>query len=330
MKFLGKVLLTLLLLLVLSVALCYVLIQTSWAASWLSRWVSDNSEYRLSLGKIDHSWSAPGQISLSNITLGKANQPPFLIAQQALLGLSWRQLTEPHHFLNLQLQNGSLILNNTASPLPLQADTLQLTNMALNTTIEPKNSASQWQITAQKVNGGLVPWQPQPGNSLGEKTQFQFSAGSLTVNGITAQQLYLQGSIEKNALTLTNFGANIAQGELTGNASQSADGSWLVERLRLSNIRLQTAATLEHIWQTFLQLPPITLKRFDLIDARVEGKNWAFNDLDLTLKNITFKQSDWQTDDGELAFNAGDIIKGNIHLIDPIATFSFIAGWRGN
>ncbi len=322
MKFLGKVLLTLLLLLVLSVVLCYVLIQTRWAASWLSRWVSDNSEYRLSLGKIDHSWSAPGQISLSNITLGKANQPPFLIAQQALLGLSWRQLTEPHHFLNLQLQNGSLILNNTASPLPLQADTLQLTNMALNTTIEPKNSATQWQITAQKVNGGLVPWQPQPGNSLGEKTQFQFSAGSLTVNGITAQQLYLQGSVEKNALTLTNFGANIAQGELTGNASQSADGSWLVERLRLSNIRLQTAATLEHVWQTFLQLPPITLKRFDLIDARVEGKNWAFNDLDLTLKNITFKQSDWQTDDGELAFNAGDIIKGNIHLIDPIATFS--------
>ena len=322
MKFLGKVLLTVLLLLVLSIVLCYVLLQTSWAAGWLSRWVSDNSEYRLSLGKIDHSWSQPGQVSFSDVTLGRANQPPFLAAQQALFGLSWRQLTEPRHFLSLNLQNGRLILSNSQSPLPLQADTLQLTNMALDTTLEPKNSAAQWKIAGQQVTGGLVPWLPQPGNSLGENAQFQFSAGSLTINGITAQQLYLQGSIQKNALTLTNFGADIAQGELTGNASQAADGSWLVDRLRLSNIRLQTPASVNDVWNTFLQLPPITLKRFDLIDARVEGKNWAFNDLDLTLKNITFKQGDWQTEDGELSFNAGDIIKGNIHLIDPIATFA--------
>lgn len=322
MKFLGKVLLTLLLLLVLSIVLCYVLLQTSWAAGWLSRWVSDNSEYRLSLGKIDHSWSQPGQVSFTDVTLGLAKQPAFLIAQQAVLGLSWRQLTEPRHFLSLNLQNGSLTLNNSTSPLPLQADTLRLTNMALNTTIEPQNKADQWKVTGQQVTGGLIPWQPLPGNSLGENAQFQFSAGSLTINGITAEKLYLQGSIQKNALTLSNFGADIAQGELTGNASQSADGSWLVDRLRLSNIRLQTPASLEDVWNTFLQLPPITLKRFDLIDARVEGKNWAFNDLDLTLKNITFKQGDWQSDEGELSLNAGDIIKGNIHLIDPIATFT--------
>ncbi|CNI61906.1 AsmA family protein [Yersinia mollaretii] len=322
MKFLGKVLLTLLLLLVLSVVLCYVLLQTSWAAGWLSRWVSDNSEYRLSLGKIDHSWSTPGQISLQDVTLGRDNQPPFLVTQQALIGLSWQQLTEPRHLLNLNLQNGSLTLNNSTPPLPLQADTLQLTNMALNTTIEPKNSADQWKVTGQQVTGGLVPWQPLPGNSLGENAQFQFSAGALAINGITAQQLYVQGSIQKNALTLTTFGADIAQGELTGSARQSADGSWMVDRLRLSNIRLQTPATVDDVWNTFLKLPPITLKRFDLIDARVEGNSWAFNDLDLTLKNITFKQGDWQSDDGELAFNAGDMIKGNIHLIDPIATFA--------
>ncbi|WP_145493752.1 AsmA family protein [Yersinia aleksiciae] len=322
MKFLGKVLLTLLLLLVLSVVLCYVLIQTSWAAGWLSRWVSDNSEYRLSLGKIDHSWSTPGQVSIKDVTLGRDNQPPFLITQQAIIGLSWQQLTEPRHLLSLNLQNGSLTLNNSASPLPLQADTLQLTNMALNTTIEPKNSAGQWKVAGEQVTGGLVPWQPLAGNSLGENAQFQFSAGSLAINGITAQKLYVQGSIQKNALTLTTFGADIAQGELTGNASQSTDGSWMVDRLRLSNIRLQTPATVDDVWNTFLKLPPITLKRFDLIDARVEGNNWAFNDLDLTLKNITFKQGDWQSDEGELSFNAGDIIKGNIHLIDPIATLA--------
>ncbi|AHK19263.1 hypothetical protein [Yersinia similis] len=322
MKFLGKTLLTLLLLFALSIVLCYAVLQTSWAASWLSRWVSNNSGYHLFLRGIDHRWSQPGQISFSDVTLARADQPPFLTAQQVIFGLSWRQLTDPYHFLSLQLQNGSLTLNNSTSPLPLQADTLQLTNMTLNTTVESKNATGQWEIAGQHVNGGLVPWQPLPGNSFGENTQFHFSAGFLTINDISAQQIYLQGSIQKNILTLTNFGANVAQGELTGNASQSADGSWLVDRLRLSNIRLQTTASLKDVWNNVLQLPPVTLKRFDLIDARVEGDGWAVNDVDLTLKNITFKQGDWQSDDGELVFNASDIIKGNIHLIDPIATFT--------
>ncbi|AJJ58697.1 AsmA family protein [Yersinia pseudotuberculosis] len=322
MKFLGKTLLTLLLLFALSIVLCYAVLQTSWAAGWLSRWVSNNSGYHLSLRGIDHRWSQPGQISFSDVTLARADQPPFLTAQQVIFGLSWRQLTDPKHFLSLQLQNGSLTLNNSTPSLPLQADTLQLTDMTLNTTVESKNATSQWKIAGQHVNGGLVPWQPIPGNSFGENTQFHFSAGFLTINDISAQQIYLQGSIQKDILTLNNFGANIAQGELTGNARQSADGSWLVDRLRLSNIRLQTTASLEDVWNNVLQLPPITLKRFDLIDARVEGKGWAVNDVDLTLKNITFKQGDWQSDDGELVFNASDIIKGNIHLIDPIATFT--------
>lgn len=100
-----------------------------------------------------------------------------------------------------------------------------------------------------------MPWQPIPGNSFGENTQFHFSASFLTINDISAQQIYLQGSIQKDILTLTNFGANIAQGELTGNASQSADGSWLVDRLRLSNIRLQTTDSLEDVWNNVLQLP---------------------------------------------------------------------------
>lgn len=69
-------------------------------------------------------------------------------------GLSWRQLTDPKHFLSLQLQNGSLTLNNSTPSLPLQADTLQLTDMTLNTTVESKNATSQWKIAGQHVNGG--------------------------------------------------------------------------------------------------------------------------------------------------------------------------------
>ena len=312
MKFIGKLLLTLLLLVVLAIALLYVIGQTRWAAGYLSRWVSDNSEYRLSVAKISHSWDQPGQISLENVQLATKNQPPSLVAKRLDLGFSLRQLTEPRYFHSVTLRDGTLKLPQQNAVLPIQADVLQLSNMALQSNDE------SWQLNAQQVNAGITPWQPKAGHLLGENNQFQFSAGSMTLNGIPASQVLVQGELKQNQLLLSNFGADLAQGDLTGVATRAADGSWLVERLRLSGVRLQTPLTLGQFWQRFTALPPITLKRFDLIDARLEGKEWAFNDLDLSLQNVTFQQGDWSSPDGSLNFNASDLINGSFHLIDPI------------
>ncbi|CAI1842191.1 Uncharacterized protein involved in outer membrane biogenesis [Serratia quinivorans] len=312
MKFIGKLLLTLLLLVVLAIALLYIIGQTRWAAGWLSRWVSDNSEYRLSVAKISHSWDQPGQISLEDVQLATKNQPPSLVAKRLDLGLSLRQLTEPRYFHSVTLREGTLKLPQQNAVLPLRADVLQLSNMALQSNDET------WQLNAQQVNAGITPWQPKAGHPLGENHQFQFSAGSMTLNGIPASQVLVQGELKQNQLLLSNFGADLAQGDLTGVATRAADGSWQVERLRLSGVRFQTPLTLEQFWQRFTALPPITLKRFDLIDARLEGKEWAFNDLDLSLQNVTFQQGDWSSPDGSLNFNASDLINGSFHLIDPI------------
>uniref|UniRef100_A8GLH6 AsmA family protein n=1 Tax=Serratia proteamaculans (strain 568) TaxID=399741 RepID=A8GLH6_SERP5 len=312
MKFIGKLLLTLLLLVVLAIALLYVIGQTRWAAGYLSRWVSDNSEYRLSVAKISHSWDQPGQISLEDVQLATKNQPPSLVAKRLDLGLSLRQLTEPRYFHSVTLRDGTLKLPQQNAVLPIQADVLQLSNMALQVNDEI------WQLNAQRVNAGITPWQPKAGHPLGENHQFQFSAGSMTLNGIPASQVLVQGELKQNQLLLSNFGADLAQGDLTGVATRAANGSWQVERLRLSGVRMQTPLTLEQFWQRFTALPPITLKRFDLIDARLEGKEWAFNDLDLSLQNVTFQQGDWSSPDGSLNFNASDLINGGFHLIDPI------------
>lgn len=334
MKFIGKLLLTLLLLLVLAVILLYVMGQTRWAAGALSRWISDNSEYHLSVEKISHSWSKPGQISLEGVAVAQANQPQLLAAKQVDLAFSLRQITDPSYFDSITLRDGTLnIPLQPATALPIQADVLQLSNMAL------QSNDDAWQLNAQKVNAGITPWQPKADHLLGENNQFQFSAGVLVLNGIPASQVLVQGEIKQNQLILRDFGAGLAQGDLTGVANRAADGSWLVERLRLSNVRLQTALTLEQIWDRFTALPPITVKRFDLLDARLEGKAWAVNDLDLTLQNVTFQQGDWNSQDGSLNFNAGDLINGNFHLIDPImnmqlspagiAIGQFTARWEG-
>lgn len=313
MKFIGKLLLTLLLLIVLAVVLLYVVGQTRWAAGTLSRWISDNSEYRLSVEKISHSWSKAGQISLEGVTFARANQPQILTAKQVNLAFSLRQITNFGYFDSITLRDGTLnVQPQQGAVLPIQADVLQLSNMAL------QSDDDTWQLNAEKVNAGINPWQPKTDHLLGENNQFQLSAGVMVLNGIPASQVLVRGEIKQNQLILSDFGAGLAQGDLTGVASRAADGSWLVERLRLSNVRLQTPLTLEQFWDRFTALPPITVKRFDLIDARLEGKEWAVNDLDLSLQNVTFQQGDWSSQNGLLDFNAGDLINGNFHLIDPI------------
>ncbi|PVZ83578.1 AsmA family protein [Serratia sp. S1B] len=317
MKFIRKLLLTFLLLIVLAVVLIYFLGQTHWAAGWLSRWVSDNNEYRLSVEKISHSWSQPGQISLEGVTFAQVNQPQTLAAKQVDLAFSLRQITEPGFFASVTLRDGSLNVSpQLGISLPIQAEVLQLSNMAL------QFNNDTWQFNAQAVNAGINPWQPKTGYLFGENNQFQVSAGSMVLNGIPATQVLVQGEIRQNQLILNDFGADLAQGDLTGVASRAADGSWLVERLRLSNVRLQVPLTLQQFVDHFKALPPVTVKRFDLIDARLEGKEWAVNDLDLSLQNITFQQGDWSSQEGSINFNAGDIIHGKFHLVDPIMSMT--------
>lgn len=316
MKLIGKLLLTLLLILILAVILLYAALQTRWASDWISRWVSDNSEYHLAIDSIEHSWSSPTELQLNGVKWGRLDQPEILNAGQVVLGFSLRQLTEPRAFSRLRLQNGTLNIDPQFLGLPIRADVLQLSNMALHT------ADGEWQVSSQRVNAGITPWAPQPEHLLGSDARFQLSAGQLTLNGIPASQVLVQGQLQGDQLVLDDFGADVAQGQLTGNASRAADGSWLVERLRLSNVRLQTPATLQEFWQGFTQLPPVTIKRADILDARLEGQGWAFNDLDLTLQNISFQHASWQASDGALAFNAGDLINGSVHLIDPIVNLA--------
>jgi hypothetical protein len=312
MKFIGKILLTLVLLLVLAIVLLYVLLQTRWAAGQLSQWMSNNSNYRLSLEKIDHAWSEPGRITLTGVRLGQKNQPDALNAAQVNLDLSWRQITEPRFFDRIVLVNGRLNLNPSALNLPIQANTLQLSKMTLS------GEADSWAVDGQQVNAGIYPWQPKAGHLLGENTEFQLSAAALSLNGIPAENVLVQGQINNNQLTLSNFGGDLARGQLTGKASRAPDGSWTVDNVRLSNVRLQTSQPLAAFLQDFNQQPKVIVKRFDLIDARLQGKDWAFSDVDLSVKDVTFERGDWQSQDGEVSLNATEMINGNLHIIDPI------------
>ena len=317
MKFIGKLLLYVLIACAVAILGLYFLLQTRWGAEHVSAWVSQNSSYHLAFDAIDHRFSSPSHILLENVTFGRDGQPATLVAKTVDIGLSSRQITDPLHVDTILLQNGTLNLSQQTAPLPFQADRLQLQDMALN------SPGSEWTLSAQRVNGGVMPWSPEAGKILGSKAQIQLSASSLTLNDVPTTNVLIEGSIDHDRVTLSNIGADVARGALTGVAQRNADGSWVVENLRLNDIRLQSDKSLADFFAPLSTIPSLQIGRLEVTDARLQGPDWAVTDLDLSLRNMTFSKDDWQTQEGKLSMNASEFIYGSLHFFDPILNAEF-------
>ncbi|HED3063264.1 AsmA family protein [Kluyvera ascorbata] len=317
MKFLGKLIIWLLIALLLVILAFYFLLQTRWGARHVSQWLSDSTPYHVTFDAMDHRFSSPSHILLKNVTFGRDGKPATLVAKAVDIGLSSRQITDPLHVDTILLQDGTLNLSPSNAPLPFAADRLQLSNMALN------SPETGWDLSAQRVSGGVMPWAPVAGNVLGTKAQIQMSAGSLSLNGIPATNALIEGTLDNGEVTLTTVGADMARGSLTGNARRNSDGSWVVDNLRLNEIRMQSDKPLLDFLAPLTTVPSLQIGRLDITDARLQGPDWAVTDLDLNLRNLTLSQGGWQSDDGKISMNASEFIYGSLHLLDPILNAEF-------
>lgn len=317
MKLIGRLLLYVLIACLMVIFGFYFLLQTRWGADHVSNWVSENSGYHLTFDVMDHRFSAPSHLLLENVTFGRDGQPATLVAKTVDIGLSIRQLTAPLHVDTILLQDGTLNISVQTAPFPFEADRLQLRNMALN------SSGSEWRLSAQRVNGGVMPWRPEAGRVLGNKAQIQLSAGSLTLNDVPATNVLIEGSIDHNQVMLNTVGADMARGALTGVARRNADGSWVVENLRLNDIRLQSDKSLSEFFAPLTTVPSLQIGRLEVTDSSLQGPDWAVTDLDLSLRNLTLRKEDWQSQEGKLSMNASEFIYGSLHLLDPILNAEF-------
>ncbi|EDE4626433.1 AsmA family protein [Salmonella enterica] len=317
MKLIGRLLLYVLIACLVVIFGFYFLLQTRWGADHISNWVSENSGYHLTFDVMDHRFSAPSHLLLENVTFGRDGQPATLVAKTVDIGLSIRQLTAPLHVDTILLQDGTLNISVQTAPFPFEADRLQLRNMALN------SPGSEWRLSAQRVNGGVMPWHPEAGRVLGNKAQIQLSAGSLTLNDVPATNVLIEGSIDHNQVMLNTVGADMARGALTGVARRNADGSWVVENLRLNDIRLQSDKSLSEFFAPLTTVPSLQIGRLEVTGSSLQGPDWAVTDLDLSLRNLTLRKEDWQSQEGKLSMNASEFIYGSLHLLDPILNAEF-------
>ncbi len=317
MKLIGRLLLYVLIACLVVIFGFYFLLQTRWGADHISNWVSENSGYHLTFDVMDHRFSAPSHLLLENVTFGRDGQPATLVAKTVDIGLSIRQLTAPLHVDTILLQDGTLNISVQTAPFPFEADRLQLRNMALN------SPGSEWRLSAQRVNGGVMPWRPEAGRVLGNKAQTQLSVVSLTLNDVPATNVLIEGSIDHNQVMLNTVGADMARGALTGVARRNADGSWVVENLRLNDIRLQSDKSLSEFFAPLTTVPSLQIGRLEVTDSSLQGPDWAVTDLDLSLRNLTLRKEDWQSQEGKLSMNASEFIYGSLHLLDPILNAEF-------
>lgn len=317
MKSVGKILLSLLAVLLAIVVVLYLLLQTRWGASWLSRAVGQHSNYQLVFSKLEHNFSAPSHLILHDVSFGHKTRPAILVAKRVDLGLNAAQFSQPLHFASMMLSQGTLRITDKTSRLPLSADRLQLKEMG----VESLHDALP--LTAQQVNGGVVPWQPEATNFIGRSASFQFSAGTLTYQGMPVSNALVQGRIDGQQLIISNAGADVARGSVTASAQRDGQGNWQVSALRLNNLRLQSSKTLTDFLHPLLTLPTVHFERIDVTDARLEGQEWAVTDLNLALKNITLRSGDWTSEDGSLSMNASSFVNGTLQLNDPIVNMAF-------
>ncbi|NWK88728.1 AsmA family protein [Raoultella terrigena] len=317
MKFPGKLILWLLTALLVVIVAAWFLLQTHWGSRQASAWLSDGTGWQVSFDAMDHDFSSPLHLQLQNVTFGRDGKPPTLVAKTVDIGFSTRQFSDPLHADEIVLSDGTLNLSPSSASLPFAADRLQLRNMAFN------SPETGWDLSAQRVTGGVSPWAPEAGNVLGKKTQIQMSAGSLTLNGVEASNVLIQGAIDNGEVTLSTLGADVARGTLTGNAKRSADGSWLVDNLQLNETRLQSDKALADFFTPLTTVPSLQIGRLDVTDASLQGTDWAVTGLDLSLRNLTLSHGDWQSEDGTLSMNASEFINGSLHFLDPILNAEF-------
>ncbi|VTR19237.1 Uncharacterised protein [Serratia fonticola] len=167
----------------------------------MSHWISDRGDYQLSVEKITHSWSKPGQLSLEGVTLARANQPQLLAAKQVDMAFSLRQITEPRYFDSITLRDGTLNVQPFAGRTAANTGRCAATEQ-YGTAILMMRAGS---LTRRRSMPGSTRGSQTAGHLLGDNNQFQFSAVRWWSTVFPASQVLIQGEIKQNQLVLSDF-----------------------------------------------------------------------------------------------------------------------------
>lgn len=303
--------LTIIIIVILAITIIYTLLQTRWGAVSLSRWVNNTTPYHITIDKIEHRWSSPGNLTLRNVSLGAKGKPTILTTQRVDIELGLSQLFSPFHTTMLTLSNGTLTVAAATPSFPVRADVLKLKNVDIH------RADDSWPIEAIQISGDIRHWHPNARQLPGSSAQFQLRAQSVTLKGVTSKEVQLQGETHDGILTISSLHAQVARGALNLSAQRYQDGSWQIQQFALQGLRAQSNAPLNSLLQSLSTLPNLTLQRLIIEDATLEGKNCATTGLHIRANNLIHDEKGWHSTNGALNLHAGNLLYGSLQLNAP-------------
>jgi hypothetical protein len=302
--------------LILVMIVAYTAVQTHWGAKKISQWFSQQGHYQVSIESIEHSWLRPMVLILNNASISDKQSAFSLNANTVDLDFKWQSLSAFTHLHKLTLQDGRLTLSGHQFALALQADILQLDK------IDVQLITPHMKIQGKNIVGGITPWKPDAHALLGSG-QYQFSASSVSIDGIPFDKVVMQGSYQDNNFVINSFGAEFLHGSISGNGQQSTDGGWNWDHILINDIRWQSPMTLAALAEEVRHLPAIHIKDFNLTNAKLQGKNWSADYLNTSIKGLGLVNGQWQAEDGLLDFNAMNMSFNEAQFSDILGQFRF-------
>ncbi|SQI33989.1 Uncharacterized protein involved in outer membrane biogenesis [Leminorella richardii] len=316
MALIRKAFYTLLIVIVLGVIALYFGAQTRYAAGWISQWVSSNTPYRLVFSHLDYSLSSPFRLVLNQAEFGEKEHEPLVNAQKITVDLTDAFWQTPLSFASLEVEGGQLTLSDSDATAPdVKSQRLQLRNVVVSV------KTPSMTLKGEGINGGFLPWSLKQELIPTDNAHFEFSAARLHLNELEATQVLVQGDVRNKSLLLTNVGADLAGGLLTGSAKRTPDGHWTIDSLRLSDMKYQSHQTLPALLAQIdegVGDAELTLNRLDLINTNIQGNGWALSDFSLSLKDVQRTGERWQAEAGSAQLNAYDAVLGEEHLLSPV------------
>lgn len=311
--FIKRLILVALLLPLIVIPALYFTIQTKQGATWISHWLSNsNNNYQISVDKIIHSFTTPLQLEIKHLRV-KRNGNEIINVESAMAAFNPNLFDDPNWLGHLQLQNGTVYIKNSSlTTLPLSSDWLLLKEIDLTV------STTKGDVFFQQVNAGISPWTPN--DTVNYDSIFRLSALKFSMNQYAGEHLLILGRMKKGSFIIDAFGADLPHGDITGQVYKVKKGPWVINNLYLNHFRWQGSESLSDIYQWFSDLPPIEIKQLNIINASLEGNEWAFNDANLSLKNIKWQDGNWlaENEDSNAKFSAESTVFRELHIDDPI------------
>jgi hypothetical protein len=307
-----RLILTLLVIPLIALPIAYFTLQTHQGAKWISHWLSnDNNNYQISIQQIRHSFTSPLRVDLKGLLVKRKGQEIINVAD-AFAIFNGNPLSNPNWLWHLQLENGRIIVKYPSlNGIQLRSDWLLIKNVELDITT-PNNH-----IILRRVSAGIRPWTP---NDTTVDSSFRLSASTFSVNEHNCRNLLILGGMKKGNLIIESFGADLPNGDITGQIIQYRNNKvWQVNNLYLNHFRWQSEQSPLELFNKINIFSGLDIRQLNIIGASFEGPDWALNDASLSLQNIRWRKGQWSAqNNSKINFNAESIVYGDLYLNDPI------------